>query len=250
MIDPVAINIGIFQIRWYGIIMAFGFIMAYFISQKLAKYRNISKEDMSDYYIYFLVSSIIGARLWAVILNYQNYITNPLEIFAVWHGGMAIHGGIAGAVIATYYFTKKRNINFYDIADIMVIPTALGLALGRIGNLINQEFYGTPTSLPWGIYFDNLPEKRHPSQIYESLKNLLIFSITLKLFLFKKLKRGTIFWIFILLYSLLRFSIEFLKDMSTFLSLTYGQIISIPLIILSIIMLKRIGNPTQHLNNN
>ncbi len=249
MIDPVAINLGTIQIRWYGIIMAFGFLLAYFISQKLAKYRNISKQDMSDYFIYFIISSIVGARLWAVILNYQNY-TNILEIFAVWNGGMAIHGGIAGAALATYYFSKKRNIHFYDIADIMVIPTALGLALGRIGNFINQEFYGKPTSLPWGVYFDNIEGKRHPSQIYESLKNLLIFGITLKLFLFKKLKRGTIFWTFILLYSLLRFSVEFFKDMPTFLNLTYGQIISIPLIIISIIMLKRIANPTQHLNNN
>jgi len=242
MIDPIAINLETIQIHWYGIIMAFGFLLAYFISQKLAKYRNISKQDMSDYFMYFIISSIIGARLWAVILNYQNYINNPLEIFAVWHGGMAIHGGMAGAVIATYYFTKKRNLNFYDMADIMVIPTALGLALGRIGNFINQEFYGKPTSLPWGIYFDNIKQKRHPSQIYESLKNLFIFSITLKLFLFKKLKRGTIFWIFISLYSILRFSIEFLKDMPTFLNLTYGQIISIPLIILSIIMLRKIGS--------
>ena len=109
MIDPVAITLGTIQIRWYGIIMAFGFLLAYFISQKLAKYRNISKQDMSDYFMYFIISSIIGARLWAVILNYQNYISNPLEIFAVWHGGMAVHGGIAGAVIATHYFAKKRN---------------------------------------------------------------------------------------------------------------------------------------------
>ena len=244
MIDPVAITLGTIQIRWYGIIMAFGFLLAYFISQKLAKYRNISKQDMSDYFMYFIISSIIGARLWAVILNYQNYISNPLEIFAVWHGGMAVHGGIAGAVIATHYFAKKRNLNFYDLADILVIPTALGLALGRIGNFINQEFYGKPTSLPWGVFFDNIEQKRHPSQIYESLKNLLIFGITLKLFIFKKLKRGTIFWLFILFYSILRFSVEFLKDMPTLFNLTYGQIISIPLIILSIIMLRKIANPT------
>jgi phosphatidylglycerol---prolipoprotein diacylglyceryl transferase len=241
MINPIAINFGPINIYWYGAIMAFGFFIAYFISQKLAKYRNISKKDISDYFMYFVISAILGARIFAIILNYQTYINNPLEVFAIWHGGMAIHGGIMGVFIATYYFAKKRKIKFYDLLDIMAIPTALGLSLGRIGNFINQEFYGKPTSLPWGVYFDNLPEKRHPSQIYESLKNLFIFSITFKLLLFKKLKSGTIFWIFILLYSILRFSIEFFKDMPTFINLTYGQLISIPLIIISTFMLKKIG---------
>ena len=239
MIDPTAFQIGNIAIRWYGIIMALGFFLAYLITKKLAKYRNISEKDMTDYFLYFIPSSIIGARLWAVILNYQ-YYSNPLEIFAVWNGGMAIHGGIAGAMLATYYYTKKRKLHFYDIADIIVIPTALGLALGRIGNFINQEFFGRPTNLPWGINFDNVEGKRHPSQIYESLKNLIIFSITLKLYLFKTLKRGIIFWTFILLYSILRFGVEFFKDMQLWYGLTYGQIISIPLFVLSIIMLRRI----------
>jgi len=246
MIVPIAINLGPVKIYWYGIIMAFGFFIAYLVSQKLAKYRDISEKDISDYFIYFVVSAILGARIFAVMLNYKIYINNPLEIFAVWHGGMAIHGGIIGVFLATHYFAKKRKIKFYDLLDIMVIPTALGLSMGRIGNFINQEFYGRPTSLPWGVYFDNLPEKRHPSQIYESIKNLFIFSITLKLFLFRKLKSGTIFWTFILLYSILRFSVEFFKDLPTLLNLTYGQIISIPLMIVSIYFLKKIGKP---LNN-
>ena len=219
--------------------MAISFILGIFISIKLAKHRNISKETIIDYYLYLIPASIIGARLWAVIINYKLY-SSLLEIFAVWHGGMAIHGGILGAVLITIYFCKKRNIKFYDIADIIVIPLAFGLALGRIGNFINQEFYGKPTNLPWGIYFDNIPEKRHPSQIYESLKNLIIFGVTYKLYMLKKLKRGIIFWTFILLYSILRFLVEFVKDMPTFLGLTYGQIISIPLLIISIIMLKKL----------
>jgi len=242
MIDPVAISLGIVEIRWYGILMALAFIIGLYISIKLAKQRNISKEIVYDYFVWLIPSSIIGARIFAIILNYQSYINKPLEIFAVWHGGMAIHGGIIGATIATYYFTKKRGLHFYDISDIIIIPLALGMSLGRIGNLINQEFYGIPTSLPWGVYFDNVPEKRHPSQIYESLKNLLIFGITLKLYTLKKLKKGTITWIFLLLYSILRFSVEFLKDMPTYYGLTYGQIISIPIAILSIIMLAKIAN--------
>jgi phosphatidylglycerol---prolipoprotein diacylglyceryl transferase len=241
MIDPVAFQISNLAIRWYGIIMAISFIIGIYLSIYLAKQKNISKETIIDYFIYLIPASIIGARLGAVILNYHQY-SNPLEIFAVWHGGMAIHGGIIGAVAITIYFCKKREIHFYDMADIVVIPLAFGLGLGRIGNFINQEFYGRPTDLPWGVYFNNVPEKRHPSQIYESIKNFIIFFITLNLYSVKKLKRGTIFWFFILLYSILRFSVEFLKDMPTYLNLTYGQIISIPLIIISIVMLKKISN--------
>jgi phosphatidylglycerol---prolipoprotein diacylglyceryl transferase len=240
MIDPVAFQIANLEIRWYGIIMALGFLLAFFIARKLAKYRNISKDDISDYFLYFIPGSIIGARLWAVILNHNNY-NSLLDVIAVWNGGMAIHGGIIGAAIVTFYFCKKRNIHFYDIADIMVIPVAFGLAMGRVGNFINQEFYGRPTDLPWGVYFDNVEGKRHPSQIYESIKNLLIFAITLKVYTFKKLKRGTVFWLFILLYSLLRFSVEFVKDMQTWYGLTYGQIISIPLTIISIVALWKIA---------
>ncbi len=220
--------------------MALGFIIGLYLSIYLAKQRNISKNTIVDYFVYLIPGSIIGARLWAVIFNYEQY-SSLLGVFAVWHGGMAIHGGILGAVLVTIYFCKKRNISFYDLADITVIPLAFGLMLGRIGNFINQEFYGKPTNLPWGVYFDNIPGKRHPSQIYESLKNLIIFGVTYKLYMLKSLKKGIIFWTFILLYSTLRFLVEFLKDMPTYFNLTYGQIISIPLIIISIVMLRKIA---------
>ncbi len=240
MLNPVAFSIGSLEIRWYGIIMALGFLIGLFISIKLAKQRNISKETIYDYFVWLIPSSIIGARLLAVILN-PEYYHSFLDIIAVWNGGMAVHGGIIGAIIATYFFTKKRKLHFYDISDIIVIPLALGLALGRIGNFINQEFVGKPSNLPWAVKFDNYPELRHPSQIYESIKNLIIFTITLKLYTIKKLKKGTVTWIFLLLYSILRFSVEFVKDMPTYYGLTYGQIISIPIAILSISMLYKIA---------
>lgn len=220
--------------------MALGFIIGLFITIKLAKQRNINKETIIDYFIYLIPSSIIGARILAIILNPQNYQTF-YDMIAVWNGGVAIHGGIIGGTIATYFFTKKRNLHFYDIADIIVIPLGLGLALGRLGNFINQEFVGKPTYSPWGVNFNNYPEKRHPSQIYESIKNLIIFAITLKLYTFKRLKKGTIMWMFLLLYSLLRFGVEFFKDTTTYFGLTYGQLISIPITFLSIIMLYRIA---------
>ena len=119
---------------------------------------------------------------------------------------------------------------------------ALGLSIGRIGNFINQEFPGRFTTLPWGITYENIQGKRHPSQIYESIKNFIIFLILLNFYKIKNLKKGTIFWFFILLYSLFRFLVEFVKEQQLlFLNLTYGQLISIPLLILAVIMLTKIG---------
>ena len=240
MIDPVAFTILNLEIRWYGVIFATSFLIGYFLMLKLAKQKNISKEIVQEYFIWLIPSSVVGARLWAVIFNHELY-NNIIDIFAVWHGGMAIHGGILGATIATYFFTKKKNLHFYDISDIIVIPLALGLSLGRLGNFINQEFIGAPSNLPWAIKFDNYPELRHPSQIYESLKNLIIFGILYKLYTLNKIKKGTITWTFLLLYSILRFFVEFVKDMPTYAGLTYGQIISIPLGIISVIILYKIA---------
>jgi len=209
---------------------------------KLGKQKNITKQQIYDYFIYLIPPSIIGARLLAVILNFNLYQDNLLKIFYIWQGGMAFHGGLIGAIIGTYFFCKKHKVHFYDIADIISIPLALGLSLGRLGNFINQEFYGRLTNLPWGIHYDVVEGKRHPSQIYESIKNFIIFIFLLNFYKLKKLKKGVIFWLFIFLYSLFRFLVEFYKDQPLlYLNLTYGQIISIPLFILSIIILRKIG---------
>jgi len=242
MIDPIAFTIGNININWYGIIYALGFLIAIPISIKLGKQRNITKQQIYDYFIYLIPSSIIGARLLAVILNFHLYQDNLLKILYIWQGGMAFHGGLIGAAIGTYFFCKKHKVHFYDIADIISIPLALGLSLGRLGNFINQEFYGRLTNLPWGIHYDVVEGKRHASQIYESIKNFIIFIFLLNFYKLKKLKRGVIFWLFIFLYSLFRFFVEFYKDQPLiYLNLTYGQLISILLFILSTIMLRKIG---------
>ncbi len=251
MIDPIALQIGTLQFRWYGIIFALGFLMAIPISIKLGKQRNITKEQIYDYFTYFIPFSVIGARLMSVILNFHLYQYNLIKIFYIWEGGMAFHGGLFGAFLGTYIFSKKNKIHFYDMLDIIAIPSALGLAFGRIGNFINQEFYGRLTNLPWGIKYDVVEGKRHPSQIYESLKNLFIFFTLLNFYQIKKLKRGTIFWLFVLLYSVLRFIIEYFKEQQLYIfNLTYGQLIGIPLFILSLIMLKKIANEKTRKTNN
>ena len=118
MIDPIALELGPFTIKWYGIIMAFGFLAGIYISSKLAKYRNLKKEDIQDFFVYLIPSSIIGARIGHILMeDLQYYLSNPFEIIAIWHGGLAFQGGLIAAVITGVYFCRKRKIKFYNLAD-------------------------------------------------------------------------------------------------------------------------------------
>ena len=153
-INPVLFEIGPFQIRYYGLFYALGFVIAYFLIYYLAKRRQlgITKDDVSDFLVYQIIGIVLGARLLYVLFyNLQYYLKNPFEIIAIWHGGLSFHGGLIGGIIASYLFCKKKKIEFYDLADIIVIPVALGLALGRIGNFMNAELYGRITNMPWCI---------------------------------------------------------------------------------------------------
>ncbi len=236
--DPVAFQIGNLVIRWYGIFYVVGFLFGYWVAPLLS--RNISKKDMQDFFLYLIPFSIIGGRLAYVFLNWSFYSENLFQIIAVWNGGMAFHGGLIGAILAALYYCKKKNINFYDLADVLVIPLAIALALGRLGNYINGELFGKVTSLPWGVSFDGVEGLRHPTQIYESLGNLFTFFVVLRAYKLKKFRRGFIFWLFIFLYSFFRFFVEFLKDVEIYSGLTYGQWISLPLGIISLYMLNRL----------
>lgn len=232
-IDPVLLSIGPFEIRYYGLFYVLGFVIAYFLLNYLAKKKEISlsKEDIADFLLYVIVGVVLGARIFYVfIYNLPYYLTNPLEIVAVWHGGLSFHGAFIGAVIAIFYFCKRKNVDFYEILDIAVIPVALGLALGRIGNFINGELYGRITDVKWAVKFPDAEGFRHPSQIYESFKNLLIF-FTLWVIKEKNLPKGFMFWLFVVMYSALRFIAEFFRAPDEQLgfiigSLTIGQILS------------------------
>lgn len=245
-INPVLLNLGPFEIRYYGLIFVLGFVIAYFLLVYLAKQRrlDLTKDELSDLLLYLLIGIIAGARLFYILFyNPKFYISNPLELFAVWHGGMSFHGGLIGGVIAVLLFCKKKKVHFYDIMDIAVIPAALGLALGRIGNFLNGELYGRITNIPWAFDFgDGKP--RHPSQLYESLKNFFIFGV-LWFLKEKKLPRGFLFWSFVTIYSCLRFFVEFFREPDPQLgfiifNLSMGQILSIIVFFIGVYSLFRL----------
>ncbi len=242
-IDPVLVTIGPLRIHYYGVIFVLGILITYFLFRRLARERGLplSARDFDDYIMYCAIGVVAGARIGSILSELPRYLSSPLKIFAFWEGGMAFHGGLAGLVIAGFIYCRKKKISFYDVADVTVIPAALALGFGRIANFINGEFYGTITSLPWGVKFPAAEGFRHPVQLYEAFKNFFIFEV-LWLMKGKALPKGFLFWLFITMYGGIRFLLEFYKDLPPLVfNLTWGQVWSLPMILMGAYFLHNLG---------
>lgn len=243
MIDPILVDFGVVQIRWYGVLMAAAFLCGYAILIWLGKEENLTRDQIDEYLMYMFFGIIGGARLGEIIFyNPVYYLSNPVQMLYIWKGGLASHGAILGAILANWLFCRRHKIIFYRMADLAVIPVALGAMFIRIGNFTNSEIVGRISSVPWAMEFRGHDGLRHPSQLYEAAKNFIIFGVLLTLRK-KKLPEGMLFWLFIFLFSLLRFGVEFFKEFQTLSPsavLTMGQWLSIPLLILSGIMIWRL----------
>ncbi len=239
-VDPEILHIGIFHLRWYGLLFATGFFVGYFIMKKFFRESRIPLSYLDALTVYVVLGTVIGARLGHVLFYAPDYyLAHPVEIVQIWKGGLASHGGAIGILIALWLFTRKyRKIELLWLLDRLVIPAALGGALIRIGNLFNSEIIGKPTDLPWAFIFvrvDSTP--RHPSQIYEALAYLGVF--LLLWFYYQKHRpsppRGKLFGWFLILVFTARFFIEFVKEIQepfeAALPLDMGQILSIPFIL-------------------
>ncbi|MBI4144567.1 prolipoprotein diacylglyceryl transferase [Candidatus Woesearchaeota archaeon] len=248
-LNPVALDIGFFQIRWYGIMYVIGYLLVSYWLNKAAKEQTISidKKATEDILFWLTIAIVAGARLGYVLFyNLSHYVNNPLSIIAVWQGGMSFHGGLAGGIIATYIMSKKHKTGFFKLASILITPLALGHSLGRIGNFINGELFGKITTLPWGIIFPGVEGARHPTQLYEAGTSFLIFII---LYSIKERKLP----VFMILYSIARFSIEFLREPDPQLGmigpLSMGQWLTIPVLAIGIYLwTKEINKRTLNQN--
>ncbi|MBD3312959.1 prolipoprotein diacylglyceryl transferase [Candidatus Woesearchaeota archaeon] len=233
ILDPVLGTVSIFEIRWYGLLMAVAFLAGYFMLRRLADEEGIKRDEIDSYFLYIFLGILIGARLGEVLFYgpWSYYLAEPWRIIAVWQGGLSSHGAFIGGILATMIFCRVHRMRFYRIADIAVIPIAFGSILVRIGNLINGEIVGRETSMPWGMVFENYDEKvRHPSQIYEAMMNFIVFALLLSIRKLKKIPEGFMFWSFVVIYSILRFFVEFFKEYQTLDSsslFTMGQLLSI-----------------------
>lgn len=248
--NPLAFSAGPIEIRWYGLVYAIGFLIGYFVLRAAAKnnlIKNFTEKNAEDYMLWLMLGSILGARIiYVIFYNPIFYFNHLLEIPAVWHGGLSIHGGLLGAVVVTIFFCKKYKISFYSIADILVLPLAFALIFGRLANYANGELFGRTTNVPWCVSFPGADGCRHPSQLYESLYSYILFITLLVVQELKTLKKGTLFWLFVTLYGTFRFIITFYREFDptdpAILGLSIGQWLSLVMVFAGIIWFIQSSN--------
>lgn len=228
------------DIAWYGIIITTAIAIATYMTMKIAGKRGYSKDDILDLALWVIPFSIIGARLYYVAFQWEHYAANPISVLYFREGGMAIHGGVLGGVLGGYLCCKIKKFNFLDLADMVSIPLILAQSIGRWGNFTNGEAHGGPTDLPWAIEVGG--EMVHPTFLYESLWNLIVF-VVLALTFRRRKNYGVHFMLYLILYSIGRFFIEGLRtDSLMFFGLRQAQLISVFLIVfasVSIYLIKR-----------
>ena len=246
----VAFNIGHLTVRWYGIFIAVAFLIAYFLAEQLIVKNNLNLNHFNDLIFFVLISSVIFARLYFVLLSWDYFKDHPGEIPKIWLGGQSIHGGIIGAVLAAVIYTKVKKISFYSYIDVISVLTPLGQAIGRWGNFFNNEAFGKPITnsfLRLYIPKEFRPDSYlnhdyfHPTFLYESILDFIIFIFLYRKYSSWKSKPGKTFWIYLLFYSIIRFFLEFLRvdSLYVFGNIPGAQVISVLIFIVALIFLLR-----------
>ena len=246
---PILFELGPFAIRWYGLLIASAVLIGVSLSQDLAKRRNVNPDLLGDLAIWLVLSAIPAARLYYVLFEWEQYSKRPDQIIAIWNGGIAIHGAIIGGTLAALIFARLKKVSIWQLADLVVPSLILGQAIGRWGNFFNSEAFGRPTNLPWKLYIP--PQQRplefinfeyfHPTFLYESLWNLMVFGILMTLF-FRDLKKrshlkvGMLALIYMVAYSAGRVWIEGFRTDSLMIGpLRIAQIVSLSAIALGLL---------------
>ncbi len=246
--NRVMLDLGFIQIYWYSIFIFLGMLVACIVIYKEAKRRNIDDEFLVDLTFNTLILGIIGARLYYVAFNIDYYLAHPIEIFEIWNGGLAIHGGLFAGLITVLLYCKSKKVNVMRMLDIIVVGVIIGQAIGRWGNFFNQEAYGAITSLEVlkaqpipnfvieGMYI--LGTYHQPTFFYESICCLIGFFFLIILRNFKNLKRGTLTATYLIWYGVLRFFIEGMRSDSLMLGpLKIAQLVSISFVLIGIIII-------------
>jgi phosphatidylglycerol:prolipoprotein diacylglycerol transferase len=218
--SPILIQFGPIAIRWYGLMYAVAFLVGGWLLGQEIKRKGISLSDDARWNFLSIVffAGILGGRTYYVLFNWDYYGANPLEIPAIWHGGLAIHGGLIGGTLAGWWYVHRHRLPFWKLADAGAPSVILGQAFGRWGNFMNGEVHGTPTDLPWGVVFPPTspagrefgPVPLHPAMLYEMILNLIIFGF---LWWYRKrlFKDGYLFCLYLILYSAARFIVSTLR---------------------------------------
>lgn len=251
-ISPVAFSVFGLDIRWYALAYIVSFILVFWLFAKLAKDKDsglkLSKKQYDDYMTWVILGVVLGGRLGYVLFyNLPFFIAHPLEIFALWHGGMSFHGGLTGVILVTLLFAYHEKVSFLRMLDLAAVVAPMGLFFGRIANFINMEVMGRETNMPWGVVFNGQNEiaPRHPSPLYEAFgEGIVLFTIMLLLYKYTNLKKrpGAIAGIMGMLYAIIRVVCEFFRapdaqiGFLTSWGLTMGQLLSGVLFMVGLVM--------------
>jgi phosphatidylglycerol:prolipoprotein diacylglycerol transferase len=247
---PVLFSFGSLKIFSYGLFVALAFIISmYYLSYSLNKLKSkiFARDELYSFFVYLVFFGIVGARAFYVLTNLKDYIANPLDIFKVWQGGLVYYGGFITIVILSIIYCNVKNIQVLSLGDFFSPAIALGHAIGRIGCFFAGCCYGKRTNMPWGVVFKDkqslavLGECLHPTQIYESLGNFFIFLILL-FYMKKERKVGNIFAIYLMLYAILRFVVEYFRGDDRgmyYFGLSISQNISIILFVVGVFIYAR-----------
>lgn len=226
-INPEIVRLGPFAVRWYGIMYLIGFAASYLLVKYQVKKKKVTVgiAEIDSLYSYIILGLIIGARLGYVIFyNLSSYLKNPIEIFAFWQGGMSFHGGLIGSIVAGIIFCRRFLLDYWKVSDLVIVTAPIGLGLGRLGNFINGELYGRITNMPWGMVFPSGgPLPRHPSQVYEIVLEGITLFVILWFLKDRNLRPGVLTSLFILLYGVFRFVVEFFREPDTQLGFIFGS---------------------------
>ncbi len=268
-IDPIAISLGPIQVHWYGIMYLLAFLTAWWLGRirtQAGRLPGVDLNGFSDLLFYSMLGVVVGGRVgYMLFYGLSELLANPLSLFKVWEGGMSFHGGLLGVLAAAWWWSRKRGLHLFDTVDFAAPLVPLGLMFGRFGNFIGAELWGKYTGSGWGVVFrSGLPEPlrstdmdtlrvlyeageldryaRHPSQLYEALLEGLVMFFVLWWFSAKPRARYAVSGMFALLYGVFRFAVEFVRmpDNGVYVAfgwLTRGQILSLPLVVLGVLLL-------------
>lgn len=240
--DPVALDLGVVRIHWYGLMYLIGFYGCWYLAVRRGKSAHMpfSAQAVSDLLFFVAMGVILGGRIgYTLFYNFPKFVADPVEIFRIWNGGMSFHGGLLGVIAAVWLFARSRKLRFFYVMDFVALVVPFGLLTGRIGNFINAELWGAPSTLPWAMIFPTDPERlpRHPSMLYEAILEGAVMLAILWWYSSKPRPSMSICGLFLILYGTFRSLVELVRVPDAHIGylawdwLTMGQLLSLPMLL-------------------